>query len=426
MGREKLTIPFVFEEANRSRLTFSDTTKVRLNPITNRIELRSQGYDLVTGLPTYPVLPARPWVRTWAVTPEAMRQWLSFWCEAQLPTGTSVMFRLNNGTADYFWNTTPPTPAWTVVVTEATDWSTHDAVAEHIATFPVTSGKIAVVVGLGTTNASVTPQVQYVDVLMDCELEWFYSILAATVLPELREHLQVPVDFSLNAPGGLRVSLLDVETPFNILSVGAVYDHQADPHHRTSLLSTYDATSRSILLTVSVARGVPLWIVFIAEPEVVVNWASQDYVEVEKIPAVVIDGIEPTIYQNFAEQHTKNIHTKTAVVRRRPLRLTVRFEVVLLAEKTRTLLAMMGQALKFISSHPVLRWRDLDQDVSLHGFGPALSGRPNLSDKHEAVAKFALENLYLWVAPEETPHLVERLNLSLSHTAQSGPLWPGA
>jgi hypothetical protein len=175
-----------------------------------------------------------------------------------------------------------------------------------------------------------------------------------------------------------------------------------------------------------VARGADLWIVFIAEPEVTINWGSQDYVEVEKIPALVLDGIETTIYQNVAEQGTKNIHTKTALVRRRPLRLAVRFEVVLLAEKTRTLLAMMGKALKFLAGHPVIRWRDLDQEVSLRGSGPSTSLRPNLSDKHEAVVNFALENLYLWVAPEETPHLVERLNLSLSSRHQSGPLWAGA
>lgn len=419
MGLEKLTIPLVFEEGNRSRLTFSDPTKVRLNPDTNRLELRSQGQSLVTGSPTYPVLPARPWVKTWLVTPAAMRQWLSFWCESQLPTGTSVMFKVNDGTADRYWSGA----AWAVA--GADNWNTHEEVAEHMVTFPVTSGRVAVVIGLGTTDSVVTPQVEYVDLLMAAELEWFYSVLAGSMVPELREQLRVPVDFAIDAPGGLRVSLLDVETPFNILSVDAVYNHQADPSHRTNLLQTYDAPTRSILLTTAVTRGTNLWIVFIAEPEVVINWSNQDYVEVEKIPAIVLDAIDPVVYQNTAEQSTKNVHSMTASVRRRPLRLNLRFEVVLLAEKTRTLLAMMGKALTFVSGHPTIRWRDLDQEVSLRGSGPSFSQRPNLSDKHEAVAHFALENLYLWVAPEETMPLVERLNLSLS-SRRSGPLWPGA
>lgn len=422
MGLEKLAIPLVFEEGNRSRLTFSDATKIRLNPDTNRIELARQSWDLVTGLPVYPT-GETPWVRTWAVSPAAMRSWLSFFAspvDGDLPDGTSLRFRVSDGTTDRIYSG----GSW--VAAGPSDWNTHAEVAANIAAFPVTSGQIAIVVGLSTTDKNQTPWCEYVDLLMQADLEWMYSIIASSVVPELREQLQAPVDFAVDAPGGLQVSLLDVETPFNIVSVDAVYNHQADPHHRTNLLSAYSSDSRTITLTGPIARGTKLWIVFTAEPEVVVNWANQDYVEVEKIPALVVDAIDIRQVQNWAEQHVKNVSTSDAFVRRRPLRLAVRFEVVLLAEKTRTLLAMMGKALRFISDHPELRWRDLDQLVSLRALsGPAFSQRPNLSDKHEAVMELELENVYLWVAPEETVPLVERLNLTISSRHQSGPLWPG-
>jgi hypothetical protein len=341
-----------------------------------------------------------------------MRSWIGFACEPiddVLPAGTSIRFRLNDGTSDRAY------VGGTWAAAGANDWNTQAEVAANIGSFPTSSGSIAVVIGLATTDASQTPWCEYADLLMQAELEWMYSLIASSVVPELRECLRAPVDFAVDAPGGTKVSLLDVETPFNILSVDAVYSHLADPKHLTSILQSYDAASKSIVLSSSVARGAPLWITFTAEPEVVVNWASQDYVEVEKIPALVVDAITITQVQNWAQQAVKNAAASTAVVKRRPLRLTIRFEVVLLAEKTRTLLAMMSKAMRFVSDHPELRWRDLDQTVSLRATGgPSFAQRPNLSDKHEAVLSLELQNVYFWVAPDETMPLVERLNLTLA------------
>jgi hypothetical protein len=423
MSREKLIYPFVFEEANRSKLTFSDSTKIRLNPEANRIELKRQSYDLVTGLPVYPITTVH-WVKTWVANPEALISWISFYCDpidSDLPDDTAIQFKLNDGTNDYFWNSSLPTPAWAIA--GANNWNTHAEITAHISTFTITSCRLAIIIGLSTADANETPWVNYLDVLMSVELENLYSIIAGSVVPEFREQLLAPVDFAIEASGNTKISLCDIETPFNISSVTAAYNHTSDPKHRTNILSAYDSAAKSITLTTAVERGNSIWLMFNAEPEVTINWGNQDYIEVEKIPAVIIDAIKISTYGNIASQETKNIVANTAIVRRRPLRLTIDFEVLLLAERTRTLLAMMEKAMKFSASHPVVRWRDIDQEISFKSKGPSFAQRPNLSDKHEATMSVTLENIYLWVIPEETIPLVQRLNLSMTNSRQNGPLW---
>lgn len=417
---QKLVYPFVFEEESRSRLTFS-SSKIRLNPATNRIELAAQSRDPVTDALRYPT-DADLWVKTWTATPQAVRTWLSFFADPYpIPAGTTVGFKLNDGTSDYYWGGA----AW--VLAGASTWSTLAEVNAHIQTFPTTSRALAVVVNLKTTDPAVTPAVAAIDILMECELDYLYSLIAGSVGQTLKEELRVTVDYALTATGGNRVSLLDLETMFNIISVGAAYNHQTDPRHLTNLLSTYDPVAKDLLLTAPVVRGAPIWIKFIAEPEVYINWGSQDYVEVERIPAIVIDGIDIKYVQNVASQEATNIASRTVVVRRLPLRLGVRFAVVLLAEKNRTLLAMMEKALQYTASNPVLRWRDIGQDVSVRAQSPlAFSPRPNLSDKHESSFALQLDNVYLWLRPEEHLHLVEQLNLVISRSNPGGPLWAGA
>lgn len=419
--RQKIAAVFAFEEAARPRLTFSDD-RVRLNPKTSRLELRRAGWDSNKQLPVYDVPGSHeppediPWVRTWATAPEALLSWAGFWCEPGrgLPAGTAVKFRLSDGADDYYWRPAggPGSPAgWYEV--SAAQWNTHDEVAAHIATFYPASRELAIVVGLETTDENASPWCSSVEALMDCELEPIESLVAGSLVPALRAGIRPPVDFAMVAPGGLTVRL-DTDTPFNVASVLAVYDHAADPHHRASILHAYDAGSRTITLTAPAARGAQLWVTFSAEPEMAVNWGSQDYVEVEKVPAVVIDDIRVEAWHNWGEQSVKDLPTLTANVRRRPIRLAIRFQVVLLAERTRTLLAMMEQTTTFLSSTPVLRWRDTDQEVSLAGAGPGFRQRPNLGDKHEAIADMRIENAYMWPDADQTKHLVERINVTIS------------
>lgn len=421
--RQKLCKQFVFEESKRSLLTFSDSTKIRLNPTTNRLELSIQSYNPVTGAPVYPT-DTDLTVTTWLTNPLALTQWLGFMMEPltpNLPANTDVRFKLNDGTDDRYWDGGD----W--VVAGATDWNTENEVSANISNFPVTSKQLGFVINLLTTDGVSTPSIEDFEILMEVEIDYLKSIIVDSLLADLKENIRPQVEFAMRAPGGDKLNLRDLETPFNLVSVEAVYDHENDPNHLTNLLSAYSSTTKTITLTGTVARGLRMWIVFLAEPEGYLEWGSQDYTEVEKLPAVVIDGVDLTGNTVVARFEVKDLNTNTATIRRVPFRLTAEFDIVLLAEKNRTLLSMMDQALVYMATTTALHWRALDEYVSMYPLEQGLfRQRPTLKDEHANRITLRLENIYLWLRQEEVVPLVQRFNISITDPSlQGGARWTG-
>jgi len=421
---QKLVKEFSFEEQNRSRLTFSDSGKIRLDPKDGKLKLKVQSYNKATGAAEYPTDDDLT-VTTWLTNPLALKQWLGFDVEplpAEQPAGASVRYRLNDGTDDRYWDG----GAWSVA-SLSTHWNTQAEVSTNISTFPVTSKSLALVINLLTTDDSVTPTVEKINILMQCDLDYIRSLVSDAILTSLRDGIQPSLDFALLSVGGSVVSLLDMQTRYNIAAIEAVYNHTQDPDHTTDLLSSYDADGKAIRLTAEVPRGESIWVDFKVEPEVHLNWSSQDYVEVESLPAVVVDNFDLTGNQVFATQIVRNIATNQATVRRFPFRLRLEFEVLLLAENNQTLLAMMDKALEHQAANTRFHWPAVDEYLScscpsLGLFRP----KPNLSDKHEARYTLTLHNIYLWLCPEDTTYLVQRFNLNLSSPGlQGGQLWTG-
>ncbi len=421
--RQKLCKQFVFEEINRSRLTFSDSTKIRLNPKTNRLELSIQSYNPVTAAPVYPT-DSDLTVTTWLSNPTALVQWLGFMMEPLTPNqpeNTQVRFKLNDGTDDRYWDG----GAWSVA--GATDWNTENEVSANIGSFPVTSKQLGVVLNLLTTDGVSTPSVKDLEILYEAEVDYLRSLIVDSLLADLKENIRPVVDLAMRAPGGDMLNLRDVETGFNILSVQAVYDHEADPNHNTDLLSSYNSTSKTIHLTSSVARGKRMWVEFLVEPEGYLEWGSQDYTEVEKLPAVVIESVDLSGNTVVARFEVKNLNTYEATIRRVPFRLSGEFDIVLLAEKNRTLLSMMDQALAYMATTHKLHWRALDEYVSMYPLEQGLfRQRPTLKDEHANRITLRLENIYLWLKQEEVIPLVQNLNITLSdQSLQGGSRWTG-
>lgn len=420
--RQKYVKCFRFEERNRSRLTFSDPTKIRLNPRTHRLELAVQSYDGVTGRAVYP-LDSDLTVTTWVTNPLVVRGWLAFGaepCQPLLPANTQVRFRLNDGTNDRYWDG----GSWAVA--GAADWNDELTVAANIATYPVSAKQLGLVINLVTTDKFVTPHVEWVDVLMEVEMDYFHS-LSTTLMESFRLGIRPAVDYVMYATGSDRLSLGDMETPYEIVGVQSVYDHTTDADHLTDLFSAYDPSSMVITLTASLPRGNKAWVVFTIEPRVYLNWASQDYIEIEKIPAIVLENFRATGNLVTARMLVKDCSALQATVRDEPFRLQLEFDVVLLAEKNRTLLVMMDRALEHAAVNQVLGWPDLDEQVSLLALDKGMfRPRPALSDKHEASYSMRMVNAYLWLQPEQVKPLIQRVNVTLRSTElQGGVRWTG-
>jgi len=416
---QKLVKCFDFNEDLRERLTFSDPAKIRLLPQSltypyGTLQLKGQSIHPSNGKTIYP-LDTDLTVTLSPTEPQQLVQWLVFDVTPRpglQPAGTSVTFRLTDGTTEYYWSGA----AW-VPATDPAHFNDQATVTANITQFTqdVAGNKLGLVIKLATTDKYETPTVDVIDLLYECRIDYLRSLVADALIPSLREGLHTRIDHVIHAPGGDKVRLQDIETAYKIVSFDAAYDHEADPNHRTNLLTGADLDSKVLSLSTSVDRGKRLWIEFTIEPKLYLNYGSQDYTEVEKIPAVVVDSFELSGAEVSAEISARDIGTMQATVRRSPFRLDLQFSVLLLAEKNRTLLAMMDRALEHASTNTVMNWPACDEPVTLRMMDEGdFSQRPNLSDKHQTGYTLRMENVYLWLRPEEVKPLVQQVNLTLA------------
>ena len=393
-----------FDEKSRSGLTFSNADKIRLNPQTNRLELKldSDG-KYPTDLDLH--------VKSQIVDPEAIKGILGFHAdpiEDSQPTGTSIQFRIGDGTTEYYHDG----GSWTAA--GASDWNTESEVAANIETFPV--GQFQVVVNLATTDQTATPVCEGVCLMLDVDLDYLPSIVGDSLAPSLREGLRPVIDHALVFDqGGTIISLLDLETAYNIVSIESAYDFDSDPNKLNDIFSSYDAASKTLTLTTALSPGTKVWLKIKIEPEVYINWANQDYIEIEKLPAIVIDRIEGSGSQVYGMAHVRNSSAKTARVLRRHYRMSLLLDIVLMSAKDRPLFAMMDLALEHAHDNVVLRWRAIDEKISLKtttelDFRP----RPDLKSGHESFYSIRLDEINMWLGSEEIRYLVEQMNITLT------------
>ena len=283
---KKLIKVFRFEETNRALVTLGADT--RLNPGTSRIQLKKIGateaYSTAVDLQ----------VRTRLTNPNTVKAWIGFEAlarnKANPATGaqvTDVKFRLSvDGVNDLYWDGA----AWSAA--GASDWNTEAEVAANIAAFPVATQSLQVAVNLSTSDARYTPEVDWVKVLYESDLEWQEDYIARSLIPELREQIRPIAEFALDLlAASATVDLTAVETPYNIVAVDSAYNLTSDPRKLTDLAQSYDTGTKVLTLSGSQPLGERILIRFIYEPEVALL-TSQDYSELAKVPVVVIEDVE--------------------------------------------------------------------------------------------------------------------------------------
>lgn len=405
---QKIVKCFNFDKQNYARLTFSDSDKIRCNLQLFQLQLKSQGVNAVTGAPTYPT-DVDLTVTTWVTNPTTVKQWIGFAVNCVQPTNTEIKFKLNDGTDDLYWTGS----AWSVA--GASNWNTEAEVVANIDTFPVIDQKLGFVINLVTTDSTVTPTIQSLDVLMQCEIDYMRSLIADSLIPSLREGLQFTVDTAKNAPGGMVLSLRNLETSYNIVGVAEVYNTTNDPNKLTNIFQSYSPLSKTITVSSGFNRGENAWIRFIVEPEVYLSWGSQDYTEVQKLPAVIIDAVTPAGSEVRAQAWVNNNTDLDAVVNRDPLRLDIDITITLMATKNRTLLAMMDKAMEHALETQLLNWNAVDENVDLQLMNEGFfKPRPNLGDSHASEYTLKLLNVYFWLHPSEVLPLVQNINVNLT------------
>lgn len=361
MRIKKLIKCFEFSEPNRSRITLD--SDIRLVPEKHYVQLKA---DPTSGL--FPTT-ADIKVATWTTNPNTVKQWLGFQADIVHPKDdlgnplTSAGFRLTDGTDEYYWDGA----AWTV---STTSWSTEAEIANNIATFPVAAQTIGVLVNLVTTDGTVTPTLYRVKILWGSDIEFKEDLIFRSIVPELRENIRPISDFLIEkAASSTTIDLntdFPLKTPYDVVEIDSVYDHDGDPNHLTDLFSSYDTGTKVITLTSSVAAGTKVWIKFIYRPDVVVL-RKRTYSELAKVPAIVVsdvnevDSAESVLGGDAVINRSSGAGTRVFA----PSQIDIEFQLRCLTDKSRDQTRLNDEIKRHFEQQPLLRSRGLDESYRL-------------------------------------------------------------
>lgn len=327
------TLPhdFDFIDENRAGLTF--VGQIRLNP-----QLNSGAGALQLVMDTngdYPTT-GDHYVVTELYTPRAVRRWLAFQVDIDhVMDGPDVQltgdgYRLCDGTSHFYWNGS----AWVVTTTA---WNTEADIANNISSFPATARQLQIVARLTTSDRTVTPVLRSIRIAWQGKVEAFEDIVYRSLVPLLKSARTI-MDFVIKVPmpGGMS---LDVGTPFtssgltaDVVDVEAVFNNNIDPDHYNNLLSSYNPTTRIATLATAVPVGQVAFCRLVIKPQVAIVSTSQDYIEVEKVPALQVRDIESVNSQPLSvETGITNKATGDIIIIPPPYRFNLRFTMIALA-----------------------------------------------------------------------------------------------
>ena len=400
----KLIKEFRFEEVNRSKVIL--TPETRLNPDVNRLEL-------VVGN-TVGV------ARTWVTNPKNAKQWLSFEAIVEhdldfggppAPQLSSLAFRLSDGTDEFWWDG----GAWVV---NTTNWNTEAEVANNIATFPIASQKLQVVIQLSTTRD--TPRIKALKVLYASDVSFQEDIIYRSLVRSLKANVRPIADYGIDPQSAAPVTTLDLkndfplETPYNVVGIDSVYDYDADPDRLTDLFDggSYDTNTMVITLGTSLPAGNRALVRFVWEPEVAVT-TSQDYHEVAKLPSLVLADINLVgVTERGEDDAVVNRDSGAATKVGGPLQGDIEVVLFGLTDKGVDHHRLSDELKGYFRNHPLLNSQGVDEEFSLwlideYDMQNPLTGSGG-PDLHTGRAQFRIRDVKFYVRDSVDSFGVER------------------
>lgn len=272
---------FRFEEPNRSRITLG--TDVRLNPKTNRLQLKESSGSFPTTANLY--------AKTWLANPASVKEWSRFqaidvhYKDESATVVTSVGYRVSlDGVAELYWDG----GSWTTP--GANDWNTEAEINAGLPSLSVAEKKIQFVVNLATSDARFSPEVVELRLAYKSDVN-YQEDYVRSLLRALRTSIRPIAEYAVRVPATtLTIDLDAVESPYNIAGVDSAFNLTADPDLQNDIFSSYDPGTKVVTLSTPVPANEAAWIRFTYEPEVALT-TSQDYVELAKVPAIVIEDV---------------------------------------------------------------------------------------------------------------------------------------
>jgi hypothetical protein len=392
----------VFEWTEEEREVVALGPNTRLNPRTFRAQLAENSDG------RYP-LTADLYVKSRLTNPRQVRRWIGF--EANVVHArdnlgadiTGALFRLDDGTSEFFYSS----GAW--IAAGASDWNTEQEIADNIATFDVLASdrKLRVVVNLSTTDARYTPQLVWVKVLYESAVDFQDDVIYRSLVPMLKAQIRPISQVVVKMPATgttLNKSAFLIETGYALTGIDAVFDFTAFPEEARAcvapnLLSSYDGGTGVLTLTTSVAQDNELWIRFVYAPPIAVT-TSQDYIEAEKLPSIVLTEIAALdmVEVPDGEDKVANRVAGTAVILPSPQQGDLEIVLLGMTEKGVDHQRLLEEVNAFFARNPLLVAAGIDERYRLHLITEYEQvGEPGSEEIHTGRARFRIKNFRRWL-----------------------------
>jgi len=408
----------------RGSTVLSDSTKIRLDPEDFQLKLKLQSNW------RYPT-DADLYVQSRTYRPEAIHRILMIQVNATIPVDEdgndlgSIGIRIFDGTDQMWWNG----GAW--VVAGAGEWNTEDEINQNVSTLDVSNRAFALVFNLVTTDDTVTPVIESALVLWEGEIDWSQDVILDSLTQTVQEEAVYVDDVSL-PPIPAASSSIDLddyvdESNLTVSDVDAVYDHSADPNHRTDLLSSYDSGTRVITLTAAIPAGNVPYLRLRVLAHVAWN-TQQDFEEVGDLPQVVLRDTDAVSSSPYPFSHDSGIvrkDTGSAVVVPAPYRMTYQVTMEVRTDRSRGQQRVQDSLLRLLTSGPTgeigpfLRSRATDRRYRLWLIEEfrAVTPELNLSDVRSHQAVFRIQDVALNLRPAVDAFAVKSFNMGFNATS---------
>lgn len=404
-----------------SELTFSDATKIRLDPSDFNVKLKM---DQTTW--KYPS-DTDIWFRTWVTTPKSCRKLLMFEsfpviqpCDED-GNHAELYYRIYDGTDDLWWDGV----AWSVA--GAGEWNTEEEINTNIDTYPILPDRsFAITVNLRSvdTRNQITPLVKELRVLMEVHIDFLEDIVFRSLMPSIKNNVTALANYAAVPAFASDVSSIDfsqyrINTPYNIVDVERVYDLTDDIELLYNLFDSYDTGTGVITLASDLPAGHRPLIIFRYQPEIVYI-THQDWIEVHKLPAIILQRVDvpvATAYNRSAKEGIVNKATGDAFVVSSPWRASIEFRLHGLSASAVDEMRMISRTLEYFENNQLLRSTGLDEYYRMYLEKEFRDmSTPGRSDERAFWTKFSIKDIRMPFVGEDAT-AVMNLNFTFKEPA---------
>lgn len=384
-----------YMEQSRSKIILSDSGKIRLNP-DGWIQLKLQSDDRYS-------LDQDLTVRSWLTRPQSVVKWMLFQEMSVKPDNTAIRHRISDGVNDYWWDGV----AWSVATDAGLHWNDEAGIRDNIGEWHNTN--LQVISNLYTTDDKVTPRLLELKFVMLCDHDVYEDLIFRSLIPTLQENIKPVADVSYVMPSDSNtIALSALSVGLDVVGVEAI---RGDGYFGNLLLS-FDGIT--ITLAEVISKDTQMFVRLIYEMGVTYTY-HQDYVEVEKLPALVLAGFDTgRRLTPQGQENVKDMDAGTAVVF--PDGVVEDFSFILMSITELGVDQQRNKSViqEFFHTNGVIRSVGIDEEFSMIPLPPVdVVNRNNLKDYKQVNFPFEIRHVPILTSPAEDAYLIKDFKVEL-------------